>query len=65
MGVKLGRPNIRVLNREDFTKLDGVQVLLDHLLGPSMDWPGTVRYRPLWARPQFDLSVMATFLTGS
>jgi len=33
-GVKLERPNIRVLNLSSFTKLDGVAKLLDRLFGP-------------------------------
>ncbi|MDQ1369773.1 MAG: hypothetical protein QOF20_2126 [Acidimicrobiaceae bacterium] len=34
MGVKLERPNIRVLNLGQFTKVDDVGDLLDRLFGP-------------------------------
>jgi hypothetical protein len=34
-GVKLERPNIRLLNLGDFTKLDGIAELLDRLFGPA------------------------------
>ncbi|MDQ1358530.1 MAG: hypothetical protein QOG44_2903 [Acidimicrobiaceae bacterium] len=34
MGVKLERPDIRVLNLGQFTKVDDVGDLLDRLFGP-------------------------------
>ncbi len=39
IGVKLERPNIRVLNLGDFTKVDDVGDLLDRLFGPVQEAP--------------------------